>query len=158
MAYAEKTKVPVERSRAQLEGLLRRYGCTGFVSGWQDNVVLIGFAFGEPAREVKFVLVMPSREDEVVRYNNRGYEKTEKQMQDTMAQEERRRWRALNLVVQAKLEAVESGIATFDQEFLPYIVLPGGQTVAEVVQPKIAECYEKGGLAPLLKGLPGPPA
>lgn len=41
----------------------------------------------------------------------------------------RQRWRALHLVVKAKLEAVESGITVFDDEFLAHIVLPDGGTV-----------------------------
>jgi hypothetical protein len=45
----------------------------------------------------------------------------------------RQRWRALALVVKAKLEAVQSGIATFEDEFLAYTMLPerrDGQPVA----------------------------
>ena len=45
----------------------------------------------------------------------------------------RQRWRALNLAIKAKLEAVESGIVTFDQEFLAHIVGPSGQTVKPLI-------------------------
>lgn len=37
--------------------------------------------------------------------------------------EHRRRWRALLLGIKAKLEYVQSGIATFDEEFLAHIVI-----------------------------------
>ena len=40
-------------------------------------------------------------------------------------QEIKSRWRALALVVKAKLEAVECGISTLENEFLAFIVLPG---------------------------------
>ena len=39
-------------------------------------------------------------------------------------QERRRLWRALLLNIKAKLEAVESGISVFDEEFMAHIVLP----------------------------------
>jgi len=56
---------------------------------------------------------------------------TELQANKAWDQELRQRWRALLLVVKAKLEAVECGISTLEQEFLAFIVLPGDQTVGE---------------------------
>ena len=32
--YASRTEVPVERSRAELERILHRYGCDAFAFGW----------------------------------------------------------------------------------------------------------------------------
>ena len=49
----------------------------------------------------------------------------------------RQRWRALSLCIKAKLEACESGITTFEEEFLAQLVLPGGVTVAEKIMPSI---------------------
>jgi len=62
----------------------------------------------------------------------------------------RQKWRALSLVVKAKLEAVESGITTFEDEFLAHIVLPNGQTVGEQALPRVREAYATGGNVPLL--------
>ena len=59
------------------------------------------------------------------------------------------RWRALLLVVKAKLEAVEAEIATFEEEFLPHIVLPNGRTVGEMALPEIERAYQ-GGRTPAL--------
>lgn len=53
-------------------------------------------------------------------------------------------------MVKAKLEAVQSGIATFEEEFLSYIVLPSGRTVAEEAMPAIDEMYKTGSTVPLL--------
>jgi len=58
--------------------------------------------------------------------------------------EVRRRWRALVLVVKGKLEAVESEIVTFEEEFLAHLVLPNGQTVGSEVRPMVAQAYETG--------------
>jgi hypothetical protein len=35
-----------------------------------------------------------------------------------------RRWRALLLMIKAKVEAVESGVVTFEDEWLAHFVLP----------------------------------
>lgn len=53
---------------------------------------------------------------------------------ESLAQVKRQRWRALLLVVKAKLEAIEAGISTLEHEFLANVVLPGGSTIgAELV-------------------------
>jgi hypothetical protein len=56
----------------------------------------------------------------------------------------------LALVIKAKLEAVDSGITTFEDEFLAHIVMPDGQTVASHIKPGIAAAYESGTMTPLL--------
>lgn len=53
-------------------------------------------------------------------------------------------------MIKAKLEAVESGISTFDTEFLGHLVLPNGQTVADAVVPRVVEAYETGAMPALL--------
>jgi hypothetical protein len=65
-------------------------------------------------------------------------------------QECRQRWRALLLVIKAKLEAVESGIACFEEEFLAHIVLPNGQQVGQWLRPQLAFAYERGNMPPML--------
>jgi hypothetical protein len=43
------------------------------------------------------------------------------------------------LSIKAKLEAVETGIESFEIAFMPYVVLPDGKTVAEHVLPALAK-------------------
>jgi hypothetical protein len=50
----------------------------------------------------------------------------------------RQRWRALYLVVRAKIEAVEAGLAIFEEEFLAFIVVPGlNKTIGEIMVPRL---------------------
>ena len=49
-------------------------------------------------------------------------------------QSRRQSWGALLPLIKAKLEGVASGITTLDEEFLPDIYLPHGQTVGEFIQ------------------------
>ncbi len=60
------------------------------------------------------------------------------------------RWRAFNLVVKAKLEAIESGISTLEDEFMAFIQLPSGETVGQWMQPQIEAAYRTGTMPPLL--------
>ena len=43
--FAANTAVPVERSRAEIERTLVRYGCTAFVSGWDPAGAMIQFQY-----------------------------------------------------------------------------------------------------------------
>jgi len=59
-------------------------------------------------------------------------------------------WRALALVVKAKLEAVEVGISTFDEEFLSNIVLPDNTTVGAHMIPQVERSYLDGSMPLML--------
>jgi hypothetical protein len=131
MSYASKTKVPVDRSRAGIERLLQRAGADQFVMGWdQQKEARVQCRLNN--KLLRFALPMPNQEERGFRSQS-GYE-----------QEVRRRWRALSLVIKAKLEAVSSGIAAFEEEFLAHIVMPDGKTVAEHTLPLIETTYKSG--------------
>lgn len=106
-------------------------------------------------RRVMFRLTMPDPAAEVFHLTpSRGTRRAPEQAWAAWEQACRARWRALALVVKAKLEAVESGIVVFDDEFLAHIILPGsnGQTVGEMVRPKVAQAYVQNRMVPLLEG------
>jgi len=54
------------------------------------------------------------------------------------------------LAIKAKLECVEAGITTLEQEFMAHILLPNGSTVGEVVLPEIEASYQNKTMPPLL--------
>jgi hypothetical protein len=64
------------------------------------------------------------------------------------------RWRALALVIKAKLEAVQQGISTFEDEFLAQTVLPDGNTLSRWIQPQLTSVYATGHMPPLLSAGP----
>ena len=78
------------------------------------------------------------------------HRKSHRSSQEAHQQAIRQRWRALALVIKAKLESVETGVATFEEEFMANIVLPSAQTMAEYALPQIAQAYETGTMPPLL--------
>lgn len=147
MAYAENTSVSVERSKAEIERTLQRYGADQFMSGWDQHRAYIAFRMA--GRHIKFVIDLPGK-DEFARTPGRGRKRSPEQALTAWEQACRQRWRALALVIKAKLEAVESGITVFEDEFMAHIVLPDGRTVGEHMRPQIAVAYEKGKMPGLL--------
>jgi hypothetical protein len=153
--YAEGTEVSVEKSRAEIEGLLRKYGATSLMSGMNPTESVV--AFEMKARKIMFRLPMPDRNaKEFTHYLHSGghswVERNPATAYEKWEQACRSRWRALALAVKAKLEAVAVGITTFEDEFMAHIVMPDGQTVGEHVRPRIASAYESGQVTPLLPG------
>src|SRR5687767_7806360 len=125
--YAENTTVPQEKSRSEIETTLRRYGADAFSYGWENTQAVI--AFRAQNRQIRFIIDMPDRRDPKFNEYKQGsstYSRTESAAYELWEKATRQRWRALALVVKAKLEAVESGISEFEEEFLAHIVLPDG--------------------------------
>lgn len=150
--YAETTSVSVSASKAEIERIIERYGATGFMSGWSADRAMIAFAMAE--RQVRFHLEMPDRNDREYTHHSKGA-RTEDAAYKAWEQACRQRWRALALVIKAKLEAVAAGISIFEDEFMANIVLPGGRTVSEEVRPRIADAYATGNMQPLLPDYSG---
>jgi len=148
--YAEWTEVAQEQSQQELEKLLRRYGATEYARGGRESHALVGFVIG--GRQIRILLPLP--EERQFRFDPAGRRRAAKQLSAAWEQEIRRRWRALLLVVKAKPEAVASEISTIEEAFLPWVVLPNGQTMGEWAAPQIARAYEQGQLPELLPGLP----
>lgn len=150
MAYAAATTVPVERSRAEIEKLLRKFQCTQLATGHDhtSNTAMIQFKARD--RIVRFVLAMPDPKDKQYTHRNSYTRRSQADIDQRVAQAERQKWRALLLVLKAKLEAIESRIATFEDEFLAQTVLPNDRTVGDVVQPMVAEAYGTGKMPKML--------
>ena len=148
--YAAETTVTSESSRAEIERTLTRYGASSFMYGWTETGALI--AFEHKRRGVRFTVALPSRKDSSIRYTPvQKSERSPAQQEKAYEQAVRQRWRALALVIKAKLEAVDAGIVTFEEEFAMHFVLPSGRTVAQEVLPAIHEAYQTGQVAPNLQ-------
>jgi hypothetical protein len=149
--FAADTSVSVERTRAEIERLIIKYGATStaFFNGPTEAMI----AFEASERRILFRLPLPGREEPRFTTYQRGTTTYQRTAEAAFAQWEqacRQRWRALALVIKAKLEAVESGITTFEDEFMAHIVMPDGQTVATHVKPRIAQAYATETMTPLL--------
>lgn len=151
-SYASGTEVSAERSKAEIERTLERFGADQFMSGWDADRRIAVVSFRLSGRMIRLTLPLPSADDPMVALTPSGRARTEAQRRDELAKETRRRWRALLLVIKAKLTAVQDGISTLEREFLSDLVLPNGSTVSEWMAPQIAQAYEQGNMPALLPG------
>ncbi len=154
--YAKDTSVSVNDSKAEIERIVERYGADGFMSAWSGDKAVVAFTMS--GRHVRFVLTMPSKDAEEFHIYMRGsvrYQRDPEPARKLWEQACRQRWRALALVIKAKLEAIESDISTFDDEFLAHIVMPDGKTVGEITREKVALAYSSGTMQPLLPDYSG---
>ena len=128
--YAEKTHVPVERSRAEIERTLTRYGADRFAYLNESGRAVI--MFEASSRRLRFDLPLPDGDD--IR----------------SAQAKRQKWRALLLAIKSKLESVASGIETFEEAFLAHVIMPDNRTVADHAIARIEAAYAGEKMQPLL--------
>ena len=138
--FAENTRVPVGRSRDEIERTLQRYGADGFYYGSDSSGAAIAFKYQN--RAIKFNLPLPKRDD--FRSTKTGEQDWERAV--------RRLWRVLLLALKAKLELVDSGLTSFEDEFLAQTCLPEGDTVSERLQEKLTAMLDGGKTPPLLTG------
>jgi hypothetical protein len=118
VTYARNTHVPPEKTRAEIERVVKKYGAKGFASAWQGDAVRIEFLCRD--RHIRMTMIEPAA-----------------------MQPARSKWRSLLLLVKAKLEAVDAKITTFEEAFLGDIVMPDGRTVWESTREPIKIAYDK---------------
>lgn len=148
--YAATTTVAWQTSRDEVERTLTRYGANQFMYGWAPGGAIV--AFTAKGRQIRFTLPLPARDArEFTHTPAKNLLRSAAEAEKAYDQAVRQRWRALALVIKAKLEATEAGISEFEEEFLAHIVLPNGHTVGQDTIPNIAVMYEVGGMRPLLE-------
>jgi len=127
--FAEKTKVPIFKSVGDIQKVIERYGAMGFQYVVESGRAGIAFKLSDPSRTIKIKMELPDD-----------------------AQGQRQRWRALLLVVKSKLESVESGIETFDEAWMPHIVVDAtGLTLGTMMLPDLGMKLATGKLPKLLE-------
>jgi hypothetical protein len=100
-------------------------------------------------RTIRFVLPRPNPKDPKFTKDKHGFTIwNQARINSLIEQADRQRWRALYIVIRAKIEAVEAGIAVFEQEFLAFVVLPNGLTIGDSLVPLLKEGRELPALGP----------
>lgn len=135
--YAANTKVPIARTQEAIRRLLLDNGVTGHTFGEDAPTRRAMVEFCRGSYVVRFTITLPATKD-FSRLPN-GMPRAASATDKLHAQACRQRWRALLLLIKAKLEAVAGGVQTFESEFLPYFKLPSGETVADAVLPRMAQ-------------------
>jgi hypothetical protein len=119
--YAKRTMVPADRTRLEIEELMKKRGADQFFSGGDQNRAVLAFRL--QGRHLRFQLPLGAK---------------------LTPQQVRSRWRQLLLVIKAKLEAIDIGILSLEEAFLGETVLPDKQTVAEYMAPQLENAYRSG--------------
>lgn len=136
--YASKTVVGEDRSRAEIEKLLMRFGADQFAYATDEGQQAAAIQFRYRGLVVRMTLALPSPDDPRITETPRGRRRSPCILRTEYERERRRRWRALALAIKAKLVAVEEGITTFEIEWLPYVLWGDGRTTAEHLLPAMA--------------------
>ena len=135
--YAERTTVPVTKSKQDIERALNTYGVEEYAFGTSPRGSGIIFKYDGKVYKINVSEPDPNK----FRYDN--------QLQQAI----RSRWRVLLLCIKAKLNLVQDGQSSFEDEFLAYMSLPEGITVAEFMRlPKNVKRLEQSKMPLLLTG------
>ncbi|HAR39367.1 MAG TPA: hypothetical protein DCS09_12765 [Porphyromonadaceae bacterium] len=143
MRYASNTAVSEDRSRAEIEQMLMKYGADEFGYITRATEAMIGFQY--KGIRVQMTVPLPSSTDKRFHETPTGRQvRSDNKAFDAWQKEIRRRWRSLCLVIKAMLVGVDDGVMTFEQAFMPYMVLGNGQTVAHYFLPGIQKAIKLG--------------
>lgn len=144
--YAKDTNVSIFRSIEEIQKNVERYGASEF--GYATRTEEAAIVFTMNNRKIRFVIPMPDKLE--FQSTPTGKPRSESVVNTEYEKACRQRWRALNLVIKAKLEAIDIGISEFEEEFLANIMLPGNKSVSEIVLPEIAAAYKSGNTPTIL--------
>lgn len=142
--YAEDTQVPISRSRAEIDRMLRDWGADAIQ--WSDDFkhdkVLLRFLWTWEERQyvARFSIALPSRAELSCQAIDRRTRRVSENKLDALMQARgRTEHRILALWLKAAFNAVNAGIVTAEALFLAFFEGRDGQTVAEVALPRLPD-------------------
>jgi hypothetical protein len=121
--FAEDTRVPVGQTQGEIKERLRKASADQIAVFESPDKTSIMFRLGWAMYRVTIPIQAKVR--------NR-------------AQEERRAWRLMGLLIKSKLEAIRAGATTVEREFLADMLLYDGQTVSEKMGPELQLAHDEG--------------
>ncbi len=148
--YAQGTDVSVGRSIGELERLVAKHGATGFGYGSDDMQGYSQVVFRISDRLIRFRIAKPEVGD--FTRTPTGRPRSAVDARRFAVTEERRLWRALVLVIKALLVAIADGVIDLSEAFMPYMLLPSGQTIAEWTGPQLDMIYATNRMPAILPG------
>jgi hypothetical protein len=111
--------VGVHRSRFELERVLDRYGATDFAFVEASASAAVQFAMD--GRYVELALPLPDPNEPHFTHTASGRPRAIAAQERAYEQALREHWRGLLLAVRGKLQSVESGLSTFEDEFRNFL-------------------------------------
>lgn len=148
--YAGQTSVPVAKSQADLKKLIEKYGGDDVVIGESRRQCKGLVQFHLHDLPLQIGVTLPSSTEKRFHERADGLKRPSGQAEKVWKQACRQQWRVLFLLVKAQLVAVEEGLFKPEEAFLPWLLLPTGQTVIEVATPRLDKILTGGELPKLL--------
>jgi hypothetical protein len=140
--HAQGTKVAIGASRGQIDKLLRDWGVDGIQ--WTDyfkkDMVQLEFVWEHEGNDylARIKLGLPTAEDlEDEAIDGRSGRVSEAKLRKLMAERGKREHRLLRVFLLGAFEAIEAGVISAEQLFLPYLVGADGRTVGEVAEERL---------------------
>lgn len=135
LPYA-RTDINIEKSKIQTNELLKKFGVSGIQWTWVDNIEILRFIHDFEIEGVKHQIGYEIQIPEMGIKKGSAYEKR-------LERNDKQAYRIVWHVLKARFVAVESGLKTFEEEFLSDIIykLPDGRSakVSDIVFNQIAE-------------------
>lgn len=153
--YAKDTEVPYQRSLEEIQFLLSKHQITKFGYIRDNDNFVSAFAFERQGRRFRFTIPLPDINASEFQYMARGVggkqKRTPEQTLKAWEKVINQRYRAVSMIIKAKLIAIDEGIATFEDEFLDKTLIPGTDiTVGEWATEQLTKGYLTGKVPPLL--------
>lgn len=123
--FAATTSTSVAKTKGEIEDLITREGGTDFATVNRDGTATVLFTLNK--RSIMFELWLPLLADFKQRTTPTGRVKDCSQQEQLKLFEQacRSSWRGLLQCIKAKFISVEMNIESFDEAFLPHIVVKG---------------------------------
>jgi hypothetical protein len=139
--FAVDTKVPVHKSRDEIQTLLRAWGCTGiqWTDDYEANRVSLRFRwpFEETVLMARVSVPIPSKADLLKGYPRLGRIPKDRWADEQLDQRVRTLHRILLLKLRADFNAVREGLFTSVEAMLPYLEGADGRTVGETARERV---------------------
>lgn len=158
--YANDTSVAVAKSRGEIEKLLRVWGAAQMQ--WSDDfdggraMLRFIWEYGGTSYTARFTVSVPTAEatrKEAI--DGRSGAFSQRKYDKAMERRGMVEHRELALLLKAIFVAVEAGLITAEQVFLPFLEDVSGRTVSECVLPELSRILRRGGTANLLPAIGG---
>ena len=146
MSYAKNTTVSPEKSQEEIKKILRRYGADRFGIMEEKDKGHVMFEYN--GLLIQMSVDFPDKEE--FSKTESGKKRIDSAIETAFNQSIRQRWRALLLAIKAKLEAIESGISTIEQEFMAFVMMPDGRPLGEHIIPRLNEISKTGKMPKML--------
>lgn len=142
--YAERTDVPVARSRAEIDGLLKAWGANSirWTDEFREGVVVLEFVWTHEGLEYLARFSMSLAHDDSLREQSRNARSgrvSESKLERLRAGRGRSEHRLLLLWLRAAFHAVAAGLVRAETLFLPFLVGRDGQTFGDAAIPRLRE-------------------